>query len=122
MLAAGIAISAATLLFSVIVLCFGRKAAKLDAVHSRLTELGREVTGAYVIRDEELDKPFADRVIRPAVQRISQALAVLVPVRSRNSGERQKKMLQQAKRLIICQISSYSILPSSGSIRIMLIC
>lgn len=95
MLAAAISISAAILLFSLIVLCFGRKASELDAVQARLTNLTKEANRAYMVDDEEWNKPFADRVVRPIIHRLSQ---MLLPARSRENGssEHQKRLLQQA--------------------------
>ena len=93
-----IALCTGLLLFSLILLLFGGKAAKQDAVTNRLDRLSRDASRAWLIRDEELAKPFTERVIRPAIQKLSAMLSSLLPVRNReNAGaEKQKKLLQQA--------------------------
>lgn len=97
MLAAVIAACGGLVLYTLIVLCFGPKSEKQEAVQGRLFDLGKEVSRAYLIGDDELNKPFTDRVIRPAIHKISSLLAGLIPIRTRGNGnERQKKMLQQA--------------------------
>lgn len=97
MLAAATATAAGIFLFSVIVLCFGNRASRKDSVKNRLFELGKEVNRAYVIGDDELNRPFADRVIRPAIHRLTAMLSAIIPVRKRGGGsERQRKLLQQA--------------------------
>lgn len=98
MLAAATATATGIFLFSVIVLCFGDRASRKDSVKNRLFELGKEVSRAYVIGDDELNRPFADRVIRPAIHRLTAMLSAIIPVRKRDSGssERQKRLLQQA--------------------------
>lgn len=91
------ALSVGAFLFCLIVLCFGKKGTQEDQVQRRLYRLGREVNHAYLVDDEELSKPFSERVIKPAVQKIARAIAALLPVRQRENGnERQKRMLEQA--------------------------
>ena len=98
MLAAAISAASGIFLFTAIVAACGGKATRRDAVRGRLFDLGREMTRAYVIADDELNKPFSDRVIRPLIRRLTQLFGNLVPSRGKDRGgrERQKRMLQQA--------------------------
>lgn len=109
MYAAVTALAAGLFLYSFIVLCFGRSAARSDAVRNRLFALGQEVTRAYASENDELSKPFSDRVIRPVIHRLSMMLASLVPAaNSGNANEKQKKMLLQAGWTI--SVEEYTVL------------
>ena len=93
-----IAAAAGALFFCVIVLCFGGRAAELDAVQNRLRVFTGENSHKSTVRDEEMGKPFTERVIRPIIQKVIQLLSAVLPVRRQknSSRERLKKMLQQA--------------------------
>ena len=92
-----IALCAGLLLFSLIVLLFGGRAARQDQVDARLRQLSRDGNRPLFPGDEELNRPFTERVLRPAIQKLTGLLSSLFPVRQRGgSEEKQKKLLQQA--------------------------
>ena len=101
-------LSAGIFIFCILVLCLGRSAARRDVVKNRLDELSSEVTRAALAADNELDKPFTERVLRPLIQKISALLSNLMPRRTRNTDSKQEKMLQQAGWTI--SIEEYSVL------------
>lgn len=103
-----ISLSVTVLVFSILVLCLGRNAARHDIVKERLDKLSSEVTRAALAADNELDKPFTDRVIRPIIQKISGLLSSLMPRRTRNTDSKQEKMLQQSGWIIT--IEEYSVI------------
>ena len=86
------------LLFCFVLLLFGEKSRSRDSVRKRLDTLSEDVSRAYMLRDEELSKPFSERVIRPLIHRLTSLLSVIIPMRGVRSaeGEKQKRMLQQA--------------------------
>ncbi len=86
------AAAAAVLFFCIIVMCFGRGAEKQDAVRKRLRGLSREEKNS--VRDEE--QPFAERVLRPMIQKLVGLLSNVIPMRRNSGRERTRKMLQQA--------------------------
>ena len=93
------AASIGAFLFSMILLCCSKGAAKKDRVKRRLDTLGREATQAALKSDIELEKPFAERVIRPILQKIMQLFSNLLPRgkhKDNKNEEQQKRLLQQA--------------------------
>lgn len=121
-----ISAAAGALFFCVIVLCFGRSAEKSDAVRNRLRGLTRDGSRSTSARDEEMSKPFAERVLRPMIQKVSHALSSILPVRRKentNSRERTKKMLQQAGWTISADeyaVIQMILLLSSGAVGLLL--
>ena len=90
-----ISVFSGTLLFCLIVLCFGQKALWKDAVQNRLDSLSREVTRAALHGDNELDKPFTERVLRPVIRKILALLSNLLPNKNRTGNEKMDKLLKQ---------------------------
>ena len=94
-----ILISAAvgTFFFCAIVLCFGKKAEKHDTLKNRLDGIARDGRQIAAAANEELNRSFTERVLRPAMRRLLRLIPARISVRDRkSSSERQKKMLQQA--------------------------
>lgn len=92
-----IALSAALLAACTIILLTGKNALRKDAVRNRLYKLGREIDNSYVIADEDFNKPFSERVIKPAMRGLTTAFAALLPLgRGRGDGEEKRRMLRQA--------------------------
>ena len=93
-----IAAGAAGLLFCTLILLLGPKTQKQDQIRSRLDDLGRDVFRADLLRDEEMSKPFSERVLKPMLRRLAERISTIVPVRGVTSagGDRQKKLLMQA--------------------------
>lgn len=93
-----ISISVGLLLFSLIVLCFGRKASDKDAVQNRLYLLSRDTVKAALSADAEHNLPFTERVLKPAIQKLTNLIATVIPIRkgAGSGADRQKSMLQQA--------------------------
>lgn len=92
-----ISIAAGAFFFSLIVLCFGKKAEKRDALNNRLQGLTKEPNHVNLVAEEEMSKSFAERVLRPTMQHLLRLLPASMVVRDKTSGsERKKKMLQQA--------------------------
>ena len=94
MIAAGIAV----LLFCVLVLLFGPDAQKKDKVQSRLDDLGQSVFRADLLHNEELSKPFSERVLKPLLHRLAERISITLPGQGQSSAghDRQKKLLMQA--------------------------
>ncbi|MCQ2553031.1 MAG: type II secretion system F family protein [Clostridia bacterium] len=92
-----IAIAVGIVMFSIIVLLFGKSVSKKDSVKNRLYNLGKEVNSAYIISDEDMSKPFTERVIKPTIHKLTEVLSTMLPVsKGKNGNEAQKKILQQA--------------------------
>ena len=86
-------------LYGLTILCFGGKAGREEKVKNRLFELGKEIDRAYLIADDELNKPFSDRVIQPLLHRLIALFSSLLPFGKieKSAGlEKKRKMLQQA--------------------------
>jgi len=101
-------LAAGAFFYAFIVLCFGKNAAKQDAVRKRLNTLEKSSAQLSLMGDDEMSKPFAERVLRPLIHR----LVRLLPVGNRGSrssnAEKQKKLLQQAGWAI--SVEEYSVL------------
>lgn len=93
-----IAAGAAVLLFCVLVLLFGPDAQKKDKVQSRLDDLGQSVFRADLLHNEELSKPFSERVLKPLLHRLAERISITLPGQGQSSAghDRQKKLLMQA--------------------------
>ena len=93
-----IALGAGILLFCIPILMFGPKAQNKDRIRARLDELGQDVFRADLLRDEELSKPFADRVLKPLLHRLVGMIGMAIPIQGMNPAgtDRQKKLLMQA--------------------------
>ena len=97
-MSAVIALGAGTLLFCAMVLALGPKTRKRDKVQSRLDDLGRDVFRADMLRDEEMNKPFSERVLRPLLHRLTEIICMFIPIQGMTpaGSDRQKKLLMQA--------------------------
>lgn len=93
-----IALGAGMLLFCILVLLFGPAAQKKDKIQSRLDDLGRSVFFADMLRNEEMSKPFSDRVLKPVLRRLTELLSMILPIQGMTPAghDRQKKLLIQA--------------------------
>lgn len=97
-MSAVIALGAGTLLFCAMFLALGPKTQKRDKVQSRLDDLGRDVFRADMLRDEEMNKPFSERVLRPLLHRLTEIICMFIPIQGMTpaGSDRQKKLLMQA--------------------------
>ena len=93
-----IALGAGVFLFCVLVGSFGEQAQKKEKIRSRLDNLGRNTVRTDLLRDEELNKPFADRVLKPLLRRATALISLVIPVQGMTGAgvDRQKKLLMQA--------------------------
>lgn len=92
-----ISLAAGAVIFCGIVLCLGRSAMRRDAVQNRLDNLSQEVTRASLRGSDEMQKPFLERVLRPAMHKVIALLSNLLPNRNRAANSnKQEKLLQQA--------------------------
>lgn len=93
-----IALGAGMLLFCILALLFGPAAQKKDKIQSRLDDLGRSVFFADMLRNEEMSKPFSDRVLKPVLRRLTELLSMILPIQGMTPAghDRQKKLLIQA--------------------------
>lgn len=98
MLQIAAALALGIFLFCAVVLLFGRGAEEQDQVRTRLFRLGRELNRAYLIADEDLSKPLSERLVKPAMRKLSRFLRSILPVQKRkgNGNEKQKRLLEQA--------------------------
>ncbi len=98
MLSAIIALGAGAFLFCLLVLLLGPNVQKTDKVRSRLDDLGRETFRADLLRNEEMSKPFSERVLKPLLHRLTEMIAAIIPIRGTSpaGSDRQKKLLLQA--------------------------
>lgn len=110
MLIAAVSLCCALAVFGVVVLCFGRSAAKKDKIRGRLSELGRDLARSYLLMEEDLNKPLTERVIFPVLKKIAGWLSGLVPTRRRDNSryEQQRRLLQQAGWTI--SVEEYTVL------------
>ena len=92
------ALGTGTLLFCLLVTALGPRAQKKDKIRSRLDDLGQDVFRADLLRDEELSKPFAERVLKPLLHRLTGLFSMIVPIQGMTpvGMDRQKKLLMQA--------------------------
>ena len=93
-----IALGAGTLLFCILLVVFGPRAQKTDKIKSRLNGLSENLFRTDVMRDEELSKPFSERVLKPMLRRVTDLIGTIVPTQGSSTAglDRQKKMLMQA--------------------------
>lgn len=93
-----IALGAGAFLFCILVLLLGPKAKERDKIRSRLDDLGRDVFRAAMLRDEEMNKPFSDRVLKPLLHRLTGIISMIIPIQGITpaGSDRQKKLLMQA--------------------------
>lgn len=93
-----IALGAGTLLFCILVLLFGERTGKRDRVRARLDALSYDVFRSDMLRSEEMRRPFSQRVLRPVLHRLTELLALVIPIRGMSpaGSQRQKKLLMQA--------------------------
>ena len=97
-----VAVTAGIFVFSLVILLFGRKASEQDMLNRRLDLLIMEANRPYAIREEELEKSFAKRVLVPLIHKLTVLISAVIPIRTgKHSGaEKQKKMLMQAGWII----------------------
>jgi tight adherence protein C len=97
MSSATLALGVGALLFCIVVTVMGPHAAKQEKVRSRLDDLGEALFRAGMLRDEELNKPFSERVLKPILHRMTELLASLIPIHGMTSvsANKQKKLLLQ---------------------------
>ena len=97
-MSAMVALGAGMLLFCILVLLLGPGTRRRDKIQSRLDDLGRDVFRADLLRDEEMSKPFADRVLKPLLRRMAERISVIIPIQGMTpaGSERQKRLLMQA--------------------------
>lgn len=93
-----IALGAGTFLFCILVLLFGPGAQKKEKVQSRLDDLGQDVFRADMLRNEEMSRPFTERVLKPLLRRLTELLGMVIPIQGMTPAghDRQKKLLMQA--------------------------
>ena len=94
-----ISVGAGIFLFCILVVALGPRALKKDKIRSRLDTMSQNLFRTDAMRDEELSKPFNERVLKPLLRRMTGALGTVVPMSgtaTSNSSERQKKLLMQA--------------------------
>ena len=93
-----ISVSFAVFLYCSVVLIFLRSTREKDAVRNRIEHIEKEGTIPLSSADEDLDKPLFERLIKPLVQKLTQSLSAIIPLKSLGNGgsEKQKIMLQQA--------------------------
>ena len=89
----------AVFLYCLILLLFSKKAMREDKLKKRLYDLGKEVDLAYAIENENLNKPFFDRAVKPVLQKLASLVTNLIPTNKKtknSSAEQIRKMLMQA--------------------------
>lgn len=93
-----IAAGAGSFLFCILVLLFGSKAQKKDKIQSRLNDLSQNLFRADLLRNEEMNRPFSDRVLKPLLRRLTEIISMIVPIQGMTPAgmDRQKKLLMQA--------------------------
>ena len=93
-----IALGAGVFLFCILVLLLGPKAQKRDKIQSRLDDPGWNTFRADMLRDEEMSKPFSDRVLKPLLHRLTEIISMIIPIQGMSpaGSDRQKKLLMQA--------------------------
>lgn len=93
-----IAVACGTVLFCILMLLLGPGARKKSTLQNRLDNLGRDAFRMDMLRDEEMSKPFTDRVLRPLLHRLFGLVSMLIPIQGMNpaGSEKQKKLLMQA--------------------------
>ena len=93
-----IAVGVGICLFSVLVAVLGPRTEKKDRVRSRLDDLSQNMFRADMLREEELSRPFSDRVLKPLLRRVTELFSRILPIQGLTGAdrERQKKLLMQA--------------------------
>lgn len=93
-----IAVACGTVLFCILMLLLGPGVRKKSTLQNRLDNLGRDAFRMDMLRDEEMSKPFTDRVLRPLLHRLFGLVSMLIPIQGMNpaGSEKQKKLLMQA--------------------------
>ena len=93
-----IAVACGVVLFCILMLLLGPGARKKSTLQNRLDNLGRDAFRMDMLRDEEMSKPFTDRVLRPLLHRLFGLVSMLIPIQGMNpaGSEKQKKLLMQA--------------------------
>lgn len=93
-----IAVGAGSFLFCILVLLFGPKAQKKDKIQSRLNDLSQNLFRADLLRNEEMNRPFSDRVLKPLLRRLTEIISMIIPIQGMTPAgmDRQKKLLMQA--------------------------
>ena len=93
-----VALGTGVLFFCILVTSFEQQTQKKEKIRSRLDDLGRDVIRTDLLRDEELSKPFADRVLKPLLRRLTGLISLIIPVQGISGAgmDRQKKLLMQA--------------------------
>ena len=93
-----LALGASILCFCALVALLGAQTQTREKIRSRLDDLGETGFRADMLRDEELNKPFSERVLKPLLRRMTELLSAIFPVRGMTSAgaDRQKKLLMQA--------------------------
>ena len=98
MTSAVIALGAGIFLFCIQILLLGPNTHKQDRIQSRLDDLGQDLFRADMLRNEELNKPFSDRVLKPLLRRLTEMISPIIPIQgvAPTEHDRQKKLLMQA--------------------------
>ena len=98
MASAIIALGTGMALFCILVTALGPRVQKKEKIQSRLDDLSQNFFQSGLLRDEELSKPFSDRVLKPLLHRLTGLISVVIPIRGITPAgmERQKKLLMQA--------------------------
>ena len=93
-----IAVGVGICLFSVLVAVLGPRTEKKDRVRSRLDDLSQNMFRADMLQEEELSRPFSDRVLKPLLRRVTELFSRILPIQGLTGAdrERQKKLLMQA--------------------------
>jgi len=91
-----IAVCIGLIIYGIIVSLCGPGAARKDTVRGRVDKLGKDNDRSRFPDNEELDKPFAERILKPLLQKITQLLSNLVPSKKGNNKEKLQQMLNHA--------------------------
>lgn len=93
-----IAVACGVVLFCILMLLLGPGVRKKSTLQNRLDNLGRDAFRMDMLRDEEMSKPFTDRVLRPLLHRLFGLVSMLIPIQGMNpaGSDKQKKLLMQA--------------------------
>ncbi len=91
-----IAFCIGVILYGFIVSLFGPRASRKDAVRNRLEKIGKDAEKSRLPENEELEKPFTERVLKPVLQKITQLFTNLVPSKKGTNKEKLQQMLNHA--------------------------
>lgn len=93
-----VSIAGGLVFFCLVVLLFGNGADKKDRVRNRIDILSTDPSKRLREQDPEFNKSFMDRIVRPAVKKLTGLLASVIPMgRGKTAAEEKRKlMLQQA--------------------------